>query len=188
MSRAKPAPRAQLVCWSWRCSFLGVCSGLTVSRRRGFQPISVHAGNVFRPEKPRRDYSPPASLHDPHPGKAACGHSPVPQGRERIAQRFIAGSKSRERTKSRRDERNERTIGISGASMTRKMAFNFLRKHGLAAMRRCWRALFRPSGTRHGFDRTNPAMNRWAIFFRPLGWKADRSGQFPACRCCRGGC
>ena len=34
---------------------------------------------------------------------------------------------------------------------------------------------FRPYGTSPRFDRTIPAMNRWAIFFRPPGWKADRS-------------
>ena len=120
-----------------------------MSTRHGLQPISFHAGNVFCTEKPRRDYFPPASRHDPQPEKVAHDRfadqqqpvplarpidvsmppgrlpefqpavwSPVPQGRERIAQRFIAGFKSRERSKSRRDERNEGPIGISGVDDT----------------------------------------------------------------------
>ncbi len=39
--------------------------------------------------------------------------SPVPPGRETIARRFIAGFKSRDRTKSRRDERTHSSIASS---------------------------------------------------------------------------
>ena len=66
---------------------------------------------------------------------------PVPQGRPTIAQRFIAGSRRPERGKPRR---GDRTFG--------EVHF------------------FRPSGAL-ALARFSPAINRWAILYRPPGWR-----------------
>ena len=70
---------------------------------------------------------------------------PLPEGRPRIAQRFIAGFRAPHGEKSRRDERNQRPVAGSQRG-----------------------PCFRPCGAWRRGRRSFPPLKRWAMVGRPL--------------------